>query len=681
MMIVITLLALIVSLLSSTPVTAKPLHHFVYFAQDREKLQTSKSLLETKAFEGAQIAYSWRQLEPGKDEYDFSLIREDLAFLNQHGKKLWVQIQDVSFSERWVPVPRYLTRDLQYHGGANRQYEYNGNDEEHATASGWAARRWDPAVQDRFHKLLLPLPKEFDGRIEGINFAESSVTFGSSGRLYPDGFTPEIYRDALVTNLKALKSAFSKSIVVQYANFMPGEWRPSEDRGYLRAVYKAASEIKAGVGGPDLLPYKQGQMGNSYELIKEVGGDVTVGIAVQDGNYAHINPKTAKRVTIPELIDFATQYLKSDYIFWCIEEPYYSNDLVPFMQNAPVQSASVEQVKLITSTGIENFVKDLNDNGTLGYRLENSLSYGGEGLTQSFAAVMRLDAPNKYEYDWMSSPDKKQLEARLNYQAKKGFNYTNAYALTYCAGDTVDDVSTAVDAVLRLQKGDAFLLERKNGESEQTRDYKVFISKVRLGDSAEKTIQKGLDASALEGYRPVKILFARQGLLDFSVSVLTERNLKDNNATKTEYRFLKKSSGLPDDVNKLAAQGFRFMSGRRVGTIGMVLMDKRASDATTYNFIDAKKYAKEFDKTIALGNSYESLMMGDLTCGSRETLNERLLFVSTKEKRDYKITPIAFTKTGSVEPGSLKEFQRLVADGYRIKDFFYSGGLNVIFEK
>lgn len=337
MRLTIAALIFILSLLSASPVNAKPLHHFVFFGMDREKLRTTKTLLDTKAFEGAQVAYFWRQLEPGKDEYDFSLIREDLAFLRQHGKKLWVQLQDVSFSERWNPVPRYLLRDPQYHGGANRQYEYKNNDEEHATAAGWAARRWDPAVQARFHKLLLALAKEFDGQIEGINFAESSVTFGSTGRLYPEGFTPEVYRDALVANLKALKGAFSKSIALQYGNFMPGEWRPSEDRGYLRALYKAARETKAGVGGPDLFPYKPGQMGNSYELIREIAGDVKVGIAVQDGNYDHINPKTGKRVTIAELIEFATQYLKADYIFWCTEEPYYSNDVVAFMQRASPQ--------------------------------------------------------------------------------------------------------------------------------------------------------------------------------------------------------------------------------------------------------------------------------------------------------------------------------------------------------
>lgn len=322
--------AFLLIILCSTVGAAKPIHHFVFFGMDREKIKDTKLFLENEIFEGAQIAYSWNQLETGKDEYDFSLIREDLAFLTEHHKKLWIQIQDVSFSNKYVFVPRYLLRDPQYNGGAAQQYDVKEGDEEHSTPHGWAARRWDPAVQERFHKLLFALGKEFDGRIEGINFAETSVTFGQTGKLHPKGFTPEIYRDAIITNLKALKQAFPKSIALQYANFMSGEWQNS--KGYLGAVYKAAREAKVGVGGPDLFPYKPGQMTNSYRLINEMNGKVPVGIAVQDGNYEHINPQTKKRVTISELIAFANDYLKADYIFWCTEEPYFSNDAVPFLK-------------------------------------------------------------------------------------------------------------------------------------------------------------------------------------------------------------------------------------------------------------------------------------------------------------------------------------------------------------
>jgi hypothetical protein len=176
------------------------------------------------------------------------------------------------------------------------------------------------------------LGKEFDGRVEGINFAETSLGFGESGRLFPKGFSFEIYRDAIITNMKALKKAFPKSVVMQYANFMPGEWRPTNDKGYLRAVYQAAKELKVGVGGPDLLPNRPGQLKNSYPLIRDAAGRVPTGIAVQDGNYGDENPENGKRITIPELLAFATTYLKVDYIFWCTQEPYYSRQLLPFFK-------------------------------------------------------------------------------------------------------------------------------------------------------------------------------------------------------------------------------------------------------------------------------------------------------------------------------------------------------------
>jgi hypothetical protein len=312
---------------------AKQPRHYVFFGMDREIIKDASSFLETKALEGAQVAYWWRQLEPEKDKYDFSLIREDLAFLTSKGKKLFIQLQDVTFSESYISAPRYLLRESQYNGGADKQYHYKDGDEEHATVAGWATRRWDPAVQERFHKLLFALGKEFDGRIEGINFAESAVDFGESGRLFPKGFTPEIYRGAIITNMKALKQAFPKSVVMQYANFMPGEWLPRNDKGHLRAVYKTAKELKVGVGGPDLLPYRQGQLNHSYPLIRDATGIIPTGIAVQEGNYEHENPKTGKRVTIPELVEFATEYLKVDYIFWCTQEPFYSEQVIPYLKH------------------------------------------------------------------------------------------------------------------------------------------------------------------------------------------------------------------------------------------------------------------------------------------------------------------------------------------------------------
>jgi len=86
-------------------------------------------------------------------------------------------------------------------------------------------------------------------------------------------------------------------------------------------------------------------------------------------------------------------------------------------------------------------------------------------------------------------------------------------------------------------------------------------------------------------------------------------------------------------------------------------------------------------KTVALGNNYQAVMTGDLTCGSTEAENERLVFAQNSggEKREYKI--ISLTKTTDADPPALNEVQRLLGNGYQIKDLFYSGGLNVVFER
>jgi len=312
---------------------SKPVHHYVFFNLARERIREA-SFLSTKAFEGAQLKYTWRELEPRKDVYEFAAIRSDLAFLTAKGKKCFIQLQDVSFGAEKVNVPEYL-RNEEYGGGVVPQWDIVNGDEANAKIGGWVAKRWDPAVQVRFQKLLITLGKEFDGKIAGINLPETSLDFGDKGGLAPKDFTPERYRDVVISNMKALRQAFPTSVVLQYANFMPGEWLPGDDHSYLRDVYKAARETGVGVGGPDLLPFRRGQLNHSYPLIKSSSGVVSTGIAVQDGNYSELDPKTGKKLTIAELIKFATDTLNVDYVFWCTEEPFYSKEVIPFFQQRP----------------------------------------------------------------------------------------------------------------------------------------------------------------------------------------------------------------------------------------------------------------------------------------------------------------------------------------------------------
>lgn len=312
--------------------TAQTPLHYVFVGREHDRL-ADPAIRDTPAVAGALVKYTWRELEPAADRYDFSAVDRDLATLDAHGKRLFVQIQDVSFSEA-VLVPDYLRTDPRFNGGAARKYESDDDDDDDRKArfDGWVARRWDPAVRERFARLLQALGQRFDGRIAGVVLPETAIDFGSTGRLYPPGFSPASYPEGVVATMSAARQAFAKSPVIQYANFMPGEWLPWEDHGYLRGVYAHAAKIGLGVGGPDLLPHRKGQQNHSLALIAARPAGTIAGIAVQDGNLAAIDPATGAPVTAAALYRYAVDRLRVDYIFWGIEEPYYSRDVIPFLR-------------------------------------------------------------------------------------------------------------------------------------------------------------------------------------------------------------------------------------------------------------------------------------------------------------------------------------------------------------
>lgn len=304
------------------PIAKDEIRHFVYFARDREAIQ-NHPFLKYARFEGAQIMYVWRQLEPSKDQYDFSIIYEDYNYLNAKGKKLFIQLQDATFNTKFKAVPDYLNAE-EYEGGSVYQRADNGEPE------GWVAKRWNKKVQERFTCLLMALGQEFDGKIEGINFQESAIGVSHE---YDKAFTPAVYVESLKANMLALKKAFPKSVTMQYANFMPGEWLPNEDKGYLRSIYQYGEKIGVGLGAPDLMVRRKGQLNHALAMLHENHYTVPLGIAVQDGNYIGQTGTTKilddRENIVPLLHAFAKDFLKVEYMFWANQEPYFEEDVLP----------------------------------------------------------------------------------------------------------------------------------------------------------------------------------------------------------------------------------------------------------------------------------------------------------------------------------------------------------------
>ncbi len=307
---------------ATCPVAPDHIKNFIYFARDREAIH-GHALLTNTRFLGAQIMYPWRALEPKKGVYDFSAIRADLDYLDQYHKKLFIQLQDESFNPAYKPVPDYLLAP-EYSGGVMPRYGDGGS------LDGWVARRWDPTIHARFAALLNALGKEFDGEIEGLNLQESAADVSEEKN---PGFSAAFYAEGLAANMRALKAAFPKSTTMQYANFMPGEWLPWTDNGYLRGLYKLGEEIGVGLGAPDLMVLRKGQLNHAYAMMHENRFTVPLGIAVQDGNYIGQTNNTdvvdGHQNIVPMLYAFAAGFLHVDYIFWANQKPYFTEDVLP----------------------------------------------------------------------------------------------------------------------------------------------------------------------------------------------------------------------------------------------------------------------------------------------------------------------------------------------------------------
>jgi hypothetical protein len=313
---------------AACPITQDSIRHFVYFSRDRQSI-FNHPMLTHPIFKGAQIMYSWKELEPEKGMYNFSTLKDDYEYLKKYGKKLFVQLQDATFNPNYKAVPEYLLTP-EYEGGAVLQYNDEGKPD------GWVAKRWNKKVRERFALLLHALGKEFDGKIEGINLQETSI---GVSRKTDSSFSEQGYINGIKANMLALKESFTSSTTMIYANFIPGELLPWNDKGYLQSIYQYGEEIGVGLGGPDLMVTRKAQLNNALALMHEGKYTVPIGIAIQDGNYIgktgadlDYNENAEKRKSqkniVPLLHAFAKDFLRVSYMFWVNQEPYFKDNVL-----------------------------------------------------------------------------------------------------------------------------------------------------------------------------------------------------------------------------------------------------------------------------------------------------------------------------------------------------------------
>jgi len=288
-----------------------------YLFADSDELPDLASLIKRPDIGGVQIVYSWKSLEPAKDRYDFSSIETDLRFLEELNKKLFIQLQDRFFQIEHRGVPMYLQTESVYGGGLVAQADNPG--ENQPVGHGWATQQWNPAVRERYQRLLAALAQKFDGRVHGINLPESAIDIDIKND--KTGFTCEKYFAAELENLAFARKVFARSHVVQYVNFWPCEW--NNNQKFMSRAFEFAHANKIGLGGPDIVPYKKAQMNNAYPFFNQYKGRLSlVAMAVQQPTLTYLDPTTSKPFTRDAFVAFAENYLGVDIIFWTTASPW-----------------------------------------------------------------------------------------------------------------------------------------------------------------------------------------------------------------------------------------------------------------------------------------------------------------------------------------------------------------------
>ncbi len=245
---------------------------------------------------GIAKRYLWRLLEPTQGVYDFSAIKSDLAWAAANGTRLVVVIDYKTFKAEKAG-PAYLD-----------------SFEVHNKAGGYTLELWSPTVVTRYNALIKALGAQIDSNsnFEGLANQESALSLDSA-TLKTLGYTPEKYRDALISMLKASTVSLPTSRVFWYMNFLVG------NQSYIGTIAAAVAPLGVVMGGPDVWPDNQSLETMAYPYYSQFAGKMPLFIQCEDINYAQPHMTggySTKDWTMLELYNFALSKLHVNYMFW-----------------------------------------------------------------------------------------------------------------------------------------------------------------------------------------------------------------------------------------------------------------------------------------------------------------------------------------------------------------------------
>ncbi|MER2511583.1 MAG: glycoside hydrolase [Nitrosomonas ureae] len=284
-----------------------------------------KELQETPALRGMQLRYLWGWLEKSPGVYDFSSIDKHLARLTKMNKRLVIQIQTKSFNAKWKLIPDYL-KAPKYEGGAFAFSNWGSK----KSIDGHNIKLWNPHVRDRLIALYKALGKRYNSHpnFEGIGMIETAM--GQAIKPLTKNQSDKWFDNLIIVQQRA-RTFFPNTMTIQEVNY---------PRAYLKKLTAAMVKMGGALGCPDVYPDEPDLKfpGNKYSppgaypYFSKLSGTIPIAPTVEKVNYLNTRGDNKGHVpSIQEILVFARDELKSNYIFWQ-RIPEYVDEVLEVMR-------------------------------------------------------------------------------------------------------------------------------------------------------------------------------------------------------------------------------------------------------------------------------------------------------------------------------------------------------------
>lgn len=303
----------------TTPVKWHPGHYYSLMDHGKNASwylsMVYKELKATPALRGVHIRYSWAELETSEGVYNFSAIAKRLSEVSAIDKRLIIMLELKSFDPLDEFVPDYIKTSA-YEGGI---FEYENHNSTPNSNGGKNIKLWNPLVRDRLVALIRALGNRFNSNpyFEGIGLTETSMAIPvvplTSAQI--NG-----YYDNIIELQQQMRKYFPNTVTFQFTNY---------PRPILESFIGSLNAMGAGLGGPDTFLEEPGLLFPNnpkgvYNYYPQLSGIVPLAPSVMSGNYKNTRVDgTGYQPTVAELLTFARDTLKANYIFW-MRNPDYS---------------------------------------------------------------------------------------------------------------------------------------------------------------------------------------------------------------------------------------------------------------------------------------------------------------------------------------------------------------------